>query len=128
MVAKIEMKHLKAFPVIEWISQRHDRFLIAQILNDWEFKHRYTLPKPEIVVTDFSWALLHGVSEAFGKHSLENQIKIQWQMMTGTEITCTILRICANHQMHTFCRRLKIMNVSSKVAILFLFMYFSNLF
>ena len=124
MVQKIHYHKVPGLPVLQWVSDKHDRKSIAASLNMWEMSVRGLLSKPHIVVSDFSWAILHGVSEALNKRQLKEQIAVQWSLMTGTSEKCVILRLCANHYMHSICRRIKTLQIASTVSEMILFIDF----
>jgi len=115
-VVAINEKHVPAFPVFQWLSENHDQQSIKDSLTCWIDKNSEINRKPDIVVTDQSWALLHGVSKAFNNMSLKAQISAQWRIMIGSSEAITILRLCANHYMHTIARRLRNMQLTTKVV------------
>jgi len=118
LVASIKLDKIKAFPLLEFISQKHDKFTITEALGDWEIRTRAQLPRPEIIVTDFSWALLHAVSESFQKKPLKEAINNQFLSMHQNKGGYTIMRLCSNHLMHAICRKLKPECLSQKVLTL----------
>lgn len=118
LCAQINIKKIKAFPLIEWLSSKHDRFSIAERLMSFEFKMRSILPKPSLIVSDFSWALLHAISEGFCKKSIKQQLVCQWHSMIGQNKCETIIRMCANHLIAAFIRRINVYNLPREVFIL----------
>ena len=116
----IPISKVKSLPILEWISDRHNIATITNVLTTWKTKCQHLLPKPAIVTTDFSWALMTSVCFSFNENSVLEQIRIQWVMMTHGTIDSSgtvILRLCANHFIKMVSRRLSAMDVSRKVII-----------
>ena len=65
LCAMVPLHKIKALPILEFVSDEHDRKAIKVPLNLWKEEALKIIELPEILITDFSWALLHSVSESF---------------------------------------------------------------
>ena len=119
LCSQIPENSIKCLPILEWLTDVHDGFNIAQVIKDWKRTADLFFEMPQIVVSDFSWANLHAISDAFNGNSLEEQMSKQWKAIKTNVDLKTIVRLCANHLMHMVCRRLKALNVSKKVKFKF---------
>jgi len=115
LVAKTYLPKVNGLPLLQWLTDSHDSISICTNCPFWELTTRKLIPKIDIVICDFSFALLHAASEAFNKIPLKKQIIAQWRMMCGEKINCTILRLCANHKMKSVANKIFKMNLKKKV-------------
>lgn len=115
IVMPVPIKGEPALPVFEWLSDVHNAVFITKRLDSWLRTVKDIFPKPHVIVTDASWALLHATTEAFNGTSLLDQINIQWDVMNGQHKQTTILRLCCSHYLHAIARKLTKTNVSKKV-------------
>ena len=114
----VPFRSVKCLPLLEWFSASHDGLSIAVVIEEWLKASSGLLKKPDIIVCDFSWALLFAVSKAFNNKSIEEQLNAQWEMLQGRQCDLTVVRLCANHLIHMLKRRLTALNSSRKVCII----------
>jgi len=118
VVAKIPLPHVKAVCLLEWLTERHNRSSIGTVLQQWYYVANKILPCPDLVICDWSWALLHAASITFGEQNLRMQIITQWNSMLTGVFRGFVLRLCANHLIHMVSRRLKQFSTSKKVFLI----------
>ena len=71
----------KSFPMSEMVSNAHSTATITYFLNRLSeaFKNiTHARLMPPVVVTDFSWALIHASLAAFSQTSLNKYLKEAW--------------------------------------------------
>ena len=115
LIASVYLHKIKCLVLLECLSDAHDQMTVASVLQQWYHKSVKFLPSPSLIVTDMSWALMHGISLAFGSRNLKSQIIRQWNMIFNPNISGFILRLCANHLIQIVCRRLKKSNAKQEV-------------
>jgi len=117
IVARVPLKCVQSLPLLEWFSDSHDQDTIGSVLEGWLSKANRLMPSPHLIVSDFSWAQLHALSNKFFLISLEELLERQWEaFFNKKEVPCALL-LCANHLMHMICRRLKTMNIKNNVCL-----------
>ena len=112
LIAHVPLHKVKGLVLLEWLADAHDRMTVTSVLQSWRQKSIKFLPSPSLVITDMSWALMHGICLAFGSRSLKSQLIRQWHMIFNKNISGFVMRLCANHLIQIVCRRLK--NCSAK--------------
>ena len=83
LCAKIPVPKIKALPLLQWISDRHDSRTIKSFLCSWIDTIGDILPFPSIIVSDMSWANMNAIARAFNGQTLCELINDQWQQMHG---------------------------------------------
>jgi len=114
----VPIESVKAIPILEWLSDTHDTATISKVMEKWKPHATLHIQPPQIITTDFSFALMAAAVQTFTKNSLSDQLQAQWVLMTHEtvqNIPLTILRLCDNHFIHMISRRLKMECVSKKV-------------
>jgi hypothetical protein len=92
----------KIFPLAELISAKHDANTITQFLKNYkQFVHDSKINGPifQVVVTDFSWALIKSVLDGFNKLNVLDYLNVTFDFLDkGTDISqYSILFICCAH-------------------------------
>jgi len=131
MCAKVPLHKIKALPLVEWLSESHSSSTISSSLQFWREKIEDLYEAPEYFVTDFSWAMLHGIAQSLIQLPLNVVLLQQWQALIGMRSSdlSTFLRLCCNHFIHALCRRLKNKPIGKEVVhFTFLISYYSRQF
>ena len=77
LTGSVPIAGVKALPILEWISDRHNTATITDIVQNWFQRASCLLEKPDLVTTDFSWALMCTVTSVFNNNSLTEQLNLQ---------------------------------------------------
>jgi len=113
---QINIRGVKCLPLFEFLSKKHDNEFISMQINKWIQTFGKNFVWPHVIVTDFSWALLHAVATAFLKSSIRIVLVDQWvALYSDLEINC-IIRLCSNHLIHAISRRLRPMSLNKEVV------------
>ena len=79
IVAPCPIKGEPSAPVLEFLTDCHNTVNLSSIFFRWKLSVRNILPLAEVVVTDFSWAIMHSVCEGLFSTTLNEQLEAQWQ-------------------------------------------------
>ena len=117
LILPTPIKGEPSLPLLEWLSDSHNSRSISSAMFNWWLAARNVIPAPNVIVTDFSWALLHSVAHVFNHMSLENQLKSQWKVLTGEcdAAGFVSLRLCASHYIKALGNRLTKMAIGKQV-------------
>ena len=74
LIASAYLHKINGLVLLEWLSDAHDQMTVVSVLQQWYHKSVKLLPFPSLIVTDMSWALMHGTSLAFGSRNVKSQI------------------------------------------------------
>ena len=100
LVAKSKFEQTPCLPLLQFLSNSQSALSIKRSLSLWWDVAQECIDPPSIIVTDFSWALLHACCAAFNGFPLQNFLKHQWDMLvSGQAQNITLLRLCVNHYM-----------------------------
>jgi hypothetical protein len=92
---------------MEFITTCHKSTWITNILQTFKMdigKLTNKFPKPSVVVTDFSYALINAVMTTFNEMTLQQYLKTTYRFLTSPDAVLhtgavTILNICKAHMM-----------------------------
>ena len=104
-----------SIPVMEFISTRHTSSWICNMLEQFNSDVRVCNSgrnvKPQVVVTDFSYAMIYSVLFAYNKMTIVVYLKICYAILQG-KYTCaqihsnTFISICCAHMIKAISMRL----------------------
>lgn len=98
LVEDSNIKGEPCIPVFEFLSENHDSNSIINALMTFKILVKELTSFPDFFVTDMSWALMHSICECFMGTSLQEQIKIQWEMFSNdTRNDKSNLLLCGSH-------------------------------
>ena len=109
---KHPLSHVSPIPLAEMVSSEQTNLEIAHLLNRWLYDVKKVTSSeilPNKVEVDFSWAMLHGVCNAFNKQNLEWYLHRCWETIhtsNSTNSIKVIIHICSEHIMNRFSYKL----------------------
>jgi len=118
LCAYIQLPNIKALPLLEFLSDRHDAKTIKTVLDNWRAKSAAVYCSPSYIVSDMSWALLKATAESFNGLSLKEQLNAQWLALTDESSVNVFLRFCVNHFVHLITRKIAHIPIKTQVFIL----------
>lgn len=100
------------FPICEMHTSLHDSATITNFLVNFRSKYTKLIgkwPCFEMVVTDCSWAMIHGILLAFNKCSIEYYLHAMYDIAFGKNEHQQFvkLKLCATHFFKKICEKLK---------------------
>lgn len=118
LVLRVDIFGEPCLPILEWLSDCHDTGTISTILFSWWLKVKGFFMAPNMIVVDCSWALLHAIAYAFNSMSLNRQLDLQWDALTGKILPSQFvtIRLCASHYIKSMSRRLEKLKLTKEVA------------
>ena len=121
IVLALPQKGLPALPLFEFITDRHNvGNLQTALMSWWGHMASAFACRPDYIVIDFSWALLHSASIIFAQEPLTMHIHRLWALLKEDceENERTVrLRICASHFIKSVSKRLAKMNLEKQVFV-----------
>ncbi|XP_043200772.1 uncharacterized protein LOC122394108 isoform X1 [Amphibalanus amphitrite] len=119
----------RSFPLAHLLAESHNvptiAHFLAQVAHGYKLVTRVPLTPPR-VVTDFSWALIHAVSEAIVKTTTEAYLEACWQSLTDpTKQPKTLVSLCGAHLLHSFAHTLKSKGVAAEARPGFMWLFAS---
>ena len=116
-----------SYPVAHMLSETHtvpsiEHFLLQVARHFKEVTGKsWTPPR---IVTDFSWALLHAVSEGVCKKTLKAYLQECWDnQKNGAHPSLSKLSLCGAHISHGFASVLKTQKVTKTASAAFMWMF-----
>ena len=109
---KHPLSHVSPIPLDEMVSSEQTNLEISHLLNRWLYDVKKVTSSeilPNKVEVDFSWAMLHGVYNAFNKRNLECYLHRCWETIhtsNSTNSIKVIIYICSAHIMNRFSYKL----------------------
>ena len=103
---KHPLSHVSPIPLAEMVSSEQTNIEISHLLNRWLYDVKKVTSSeilPNKVEVDFSWAMLHGVCNAFNKQNLEWYLNRCWETIhtsNSTNSIKVIIHICSAHIMN----------------------------
>ena len=107
-----------AIAIAEMISDTHTTEMISHFLFSFRMdvnrvRSRGLQPFPaQLVITDFSWAIIHAVFHSFSLHmNINNYLLVTYNALANKKKweNCTGVFLCANHVIHIVARKFKSM-------------------
>ena len=73
---------------------------------------------PSVAVSDFSWPNLHAFCEYLDKTTVDKYLEASFKSLNFNEVFpyATVITICKNHNIPTFLKTARAMNVDKRVA------------
>ena len=111
------------FPIFETISYSNKTIDFLQFLQyAWYYMSKAINNEkvnfPSVAVSDFSWPNLHAFCEYLDKTTVDKYLEASFKSLNFNEVFpyATVITICKNHNIPTFLKTARAMNVDKRVA------------
>jgi hypothetical protein len=105
-------------PLFEFITDNHSVPNLTTALTSWYVHILDRVQPPEVIVIDFSWALLHSLCRSICMEKITSHIERLWnKMLRKGDNEGPIIRLCLAHFIKAAQRRLSKTNASKEVGL-----------
>lgn len=110
---------IPALPIFEFLTDSHNVGNLQMAFVSWWGHMSIFGLRPDVIVLDMSWALIHAALFVFCGESIDDHLRKLWQSLQvpKTDVKGPSLRLCASHFIKAVSRRLaKVSSLSKQVC------------